>query len=397
MRVLDARGEWIEDALDPRVLVKADAKKGQAGKWKLYVESRDADRDETPGEDQELDTDVNRNFPQGWIEHGASSGAFATDEPEARALCEFVLRHRDIALVLTYGELDNLAEKPKAKDDAGRRSGSPQDGVPALEAELLAEIGKRFKELSKGAAKSDAKDAGTFQAWVHAQRGLWTVNVALWSMPLDEAGAKKDGAPAEPEKDGASDRPKDKKKGDEPQLSDDGKRLRWMEAQGEGARFLPWTPFEHPELGAVEIGGFAPYAKLEPPAKDRAELAEKHARFVVALGAMLPRVKLVDVRAIDLRGGLWRIEATVANDALLPLQSPTGRRTDAVRPARVRIVLDKGARLLGGLPEELVEDLGGSGARREHAWLVAASSLASISVEVDTDHAGAVRATPEVK
>lgn len=400
MRVLDARGEWIEDALDPRVLVKADAKKGQAGKWKLYVESRDADRDETPGDDQELDTDVNRNFAQGWIEHGASSGAFATDEPEARALCEFVLRHRDLALVMTYGEIDNLAEKPKTKDDAGRRSASPQDGLPALEADVLAEIGKRYKEIAKGSAKTDAKDAGTFQAWVQAQRGVWTINLALWSMPLEELGAKKDGdAPADKEKDkdAASERPKDKKKSDESQLSDDGKRLRWIEAQGESARFLPWKPFEHPELGAVEIGGFAPYAKLEPLAKDRAEIAEKHARFLVALGASLPRVELVDVRAIDLRGGLWRIEATVANDALLPLQSPTGRRTDAVRPARVRIVLEKGARLLGGLPEELVEELGGSGARREHTWLVAASSPASIAIEVDTDHAGFVRATPEVK
>lgn len=400
MRVLDARGEWIEDALDPRVLVKADAKKGQAGKWKLHVESRDADRDETPGEDRELDTDVNRNFPQGWIEHGASSGAFATDEPEARALCEFVLRHRDIALVMTYGELDNLAERPKVKDDAGRRSAQPLDGVPALEADVLAEIGKRYKEIAKGSTKTDAKDAGTFQAWVQAQRGLWTLNLALWSMPLDESSSKKDGdAPADKEKDkdAASERPKDKKKGDEPALSDDGKRLRWIEAQGESARFLPWKPFEHPELGAVEIGGFAPYAKLEPLAKVRAEIAETHARFLVAVGELLPRVKLVDVRAIDLRGGLWRVEATVANDALLPVQSPTGRRTDAVRPARVRLVLEKGARLVGGLPEELVEDLGGSGARREHTWLVAASSPASIQVEVDTDHAGVVRATPEVK
>ena len=30
--------------------------------------------------------------------------------------------------------------------------------------------------------------------------------------------------------------------------------------------FVDWSPFNHPSLGAVEIGGFGPYATTNPPA-----------------------------------------------------------------------------------------------------------------------------------
>ena len=93
----DPDGEWIADPTDPRALVKADRKKGEHGLWKLFPEGRDSDKDERAGEDAEHDTIVNRNFPEGWQEHRAEFGTFATDEPEARALCEFVLAHRDVA------------------------------------------------------------------------------------------------------------------------------------------------------------------------------------------------------------------------------------------------------------------------------------------------------------
>src|SRR5436190_12286800 len=111
MRVPDPAGEWMVDPVDARSSIKADHAKGQRGAFKLVREGRDADKDESASEDQELDTVLNRNFPQGWVEHGASSGRFATDEPGARALCEFVLLHKDISLVLTYGTLDNVVDK----------------------------------------------------------------------------------------------------------------------------------------------------------------------------------------------------------------------------------------------------------------------------------------------
>lgn len=420
MRVPDAEGEWTEDAVDPRALVRADRAKGQRGRWKLVRESRDADGDGEAGEDAPNDVVVNRNFPQGWQEHAPEAGRYATEEPEARALADFLLRHEDIALVVTYGRLDNLSEKPKVKEDGGRRSSNPADGIPGADAELYAELGRRWKALGGPDGKGDGRDAGTFQAWAQAQRGLWTVNIAPWSVPLDEKAPEKaseksgDGASGAKGDAQASDtatpeaakpegsKPDARKSAgkpadDAPKPSDDAKRLRWFDAHPATAGFRPWKPFRHPELGDVELGGFAPYALVEPPAEQRAEIADRTLAFLVGLGDALPRVRVVESKARDLGAGTWRIDAVIGNESLLALQSALARRTRSLRPARVRLELADGAALVAGPREELVSDLAGSGGRQELAWIVRAPSLAAVKIVIDTDSAGSGPVTPEVK
>jgi hypothetical protein len=454
LRVADPEGDWIADPNDPRAMVKCDHAKGQRGTWKLWPEGRDSDKDERVAEDSEFDAVLNRNFPQGWIEHAPESGLFATDEPGARALCEFVITHLDIALVVTYGTLDDVVDRPKTEPREPRRSANPSDGIPDSDATLYAEIGRRYKLAAKG-SKGDGKDAGTFQAWVQAQRGLWTVNLAGWSIPLDEPAPKKEGeGDAKPVDDKASAGKTDAEKtaaektgaektgaekavaekspgdasnteknaagkpsaaklaadklatnktgadapsGEKPAPGDDVKRLRWIDAKNEGARFVAWHAFQHPELGPVEIGGFAPFALVEPPEADRAEIAQKNFDFLVTLGEMLPRVKVVDAQAKDLGAGLWEVKAWLENDALLPYMSALGHRTGVIRPARVDLALPREAQLLAGRSEQLVGDLAGSGARQELRWLVRGAPPSAMKIQVDTDHAGTASVVPEVK
>lgn len=406
MRVPDPDGTWAADPSDPRATIPADRARGVRGTWKLVREGRDSDRDESASEDAEHDADVNRNFPQGWQEHGPASGRFATDEPEARALCEFVLAHRDIALVWTYGELDDVVDAPKTEGKRGRQSANPSDGLPEADAGLHAELSRRFARIGRG-AKGTGKDAGTFQAWVQAQRGLWAVNVVPWTIPLDTAAAEGHAG----EKDGPSpgDEPKTSepaKKGrgegsgkskDDPGPSDDAKRLRWIDAHTDSVRFVPWKPFVHPELGPVEIGGFAPYATLEPPSVEVTEIARKNTEFLLELCEALPRARVVGASAHDLGEGLWRVEAALENPALLSHPSALGRRTGHVRPFRVTLVVPQDARILAGPRQMLVDELPGSGGRRELSWLVRGAPPSEISITVDSDCAGALAVKPEVK
>jgi hypothetical protein len=325
---------------------------------------------------------------------------------------------------VTYGALDDVVDKPKSEGKEPRRSASPSEGIPESDVGILDELGRRYREITKSKSKGDGKDAGTFQAWIQAQRGLWAVNIAPWSMPLDEPAAKagdkageKSGEKSaekaaekkegeEAAKDGAKDSTKDSKEGSKdkdkdkndgkPTPSDDAKRLRWIDAHNEAARFVPWHAFQHPDLGPVEIGGFAPYALVEPPEADRVEIAAKQFEFLVALGSTLARVKIVDAKAKDLGAGLWEVKAVLENDALLPYMSALGRRTKAVRPARIQL-LPQDVQFLGGKFQELVPDLGGSGARHELRWLVHGTPPSALRIVVDTDHAGVVSAVPEVK
>lgn len=445
MRVPHAEGRWIEDPADPRALVEADAKKGERGRWKLYPEGRDSDRDEEVAEDPELDVVLQRNFPHAWKAHDPAAGTFATDEPEALALCDFLIAHEDVALVVVYGALDNLVEKPKSvADDAPRQKLLPQEGVLESDAALLAELGTRYVEATGNKSKSDGDDKGSFQAWAYAQRGLWVLSIRPWSIPLDAKAAgdddsKADGAKpdaagtpgaggskpdaAEPPKADApaseAGKPDAAKQGDgsaddgvkaadpkkdaakkggkkEREPSDDAKRLRWIDAQHESARFLPWKPFDHPELGPVEIGGFAPYARIEPPEDARAEIAREELEFLLTLGPALARVAVVDAKARELAGGLWEVRAAVENRSLLPLLSAAARRAEALRPARVSLRIPDGARVVAGERETLVSELAGSGGREELVWIVQGAAAGSIGVEVDTPGAGRVQAVPEV-
>jgi hypothetical protein len=433
MRWKDPRGEWIVDPTEPRALLKADAKKNQRGEYKLAVEGRDLDHDEAPSEDGAHDAVVNQNFSHEWQEHGAHAGRYPMDEPEARALAEFVLEHKDIALVVTYGTLDTLVEKPKSvADNAAPQKRIPQAGWLESDAGLLAELSKRYGELTGNKTKGRGVENGSFQAWVYQHRGLWSLAIPLWDLPTEvkkkDAVKKKDSAGAsdsqpatdassetkpagdeakaeaeskdEPQPQGKRDKDKDKDAGkakpDEPKPSDDALRLEWIDAQSEGARFLPWKNFEHPELGPVEIGGFAPFARSEPPLADWATIAQKELDFLLTLGADLPRIAITDFSAKRLSPGLVEVEAVLLNDALLPVANKAAQRAQSARPLRVRLVLPAGAKLAGGAQQTLVRDLGGK-SRKELRWLVLCDQPERIQLTVDSDNAGAASAIVEVK
>ncbi len=425
MRIPDPAGEWMPDPTDPRANVRADPKKGEHGLFKLVREGRDMDKDERVSEDQEHDAVVNRNFPERWKEHAPESGAWATDEPEARDLCDFVIAHKDIGLVLTYGALDDFSDKPRTvKDDAPFVKRMPQEGMAESDAAVIEEIGRRYKKLAKIRGKSEGDDHGTFQAWCRYDRGLWCANVELWSIPLDAQAPKADEskgdgakseapkaelpkdapkeagkeAPKEAPKEAAKDAPKKDKDEEKPNPSDDAKRLKWVDAKSETARFLPWKKMKHPDLGIeVEVGGWAPFATIEPPAADHEEIANGSLAFFESLAEMLPRAKIVDATAKDLGAGVWQIDASLANDAFLPLMSVAGKRTEAVRPVRVSITLPKEAQLVAGNKEELFGDLPGSGGRKKLRWLVHGAAPSAVSIETDSDHAGVTKTVPQVK
>ncbi len=391
MRVPDAEGTWIEDPTDPRALIEADAARGQAGRWKLVREGLDSDGDEEASEDAAHDAWLNRNFSHDWKEHAATSGLFPMDEPGARALAEFLLLHADVALVLTYGALDNLVDVPKGVKSGEARI--PPSGVLEADAKLLAELGRRYADVTESAFAGRGRIEGSFQAWAYHHRGLLSLEIVLWDIPLD---AK----PKQEEAGEASEASENGEAGEEEleeKPSDDAKRLAWIDAQDQGERFVPWTAFEHPQLGAIEIGGLAPFARLEPPTAEAVEIARTQLEFLLSLGAALARVRLVDCEARALGGGLIEVEAAVTIDSLLPLQSASARRTRTVRPARLELLVPDGAELRAGSRVELIRELDGSGARRSLRWLVSGAAPGGVGLRIETDNAGSDQCVPEVK
>jgi hypothetical protein len=424
LRVKDGDGEWREDPTDPRALVKAERVKGERGVYVLWPEGRDSDKDERVAEDAPLDARVDRNFPAGWEQHTAAAGLFPTDEPETRALCDFVLAHPDLALVVVYDAQDTLVGEVKSVgDEAPNVKRIPPEGVLESDAKMLGELGKRYKNATAAEAKAEGGDKGTFPRWCYEHRGLFVLATTLWDIPLEEKkdGGKKDEAKKEGEapKEGGEGKPADEKpseqkkdepkaekaggdkakKDDEPKPSDDAKRLKWIDAAGasEAWRFLPWKPFQHPDLGAVEIGGLAPFARLEPPASESGVLAKHHFEWFLTLGELAPHVRIAECTRERLGENLVRVTAVVENDSYLPLQSRSARRTATIRPAKVKLVLPEAGKRLGGPVQEFVDDLAGSGGRKEFQWLVQGPDAMEIAVSIETQNAGTAIQKAEVK
>ena len=77
--------------------------------------------------------------------------------------------------------------------------------------------------------------------------------------------------------------------------------------------FVEWQQVQHPTLGTVEVGGFAPYATNNPPAGSLAELGQSHAEFAVYLTSLFAEVRIADVEVVDHGGGVFEINAEIEN------------------------------------------------------------------------------------
>lgn len=139
MRVQAAGGEYMIDPEEPRLMKKADPKKGESGGYKLFWEGTDNDGDGFINEDPPGGIDINRNFAHEYPYNKAEAGPHMVSEAESRAVMDWVVAHRNVAAILTFGESDNLIVPPTS---AGRLG-------PARELDLV-----RFADASAAGART---------------------------------------------------------------------------------------------------------------------------------------------------------------------------------------------------------------------------------------------------
>jgi len=139
MRVPAAGGEYMIDPEDARLMKRADPKKGETGAYRLYTEGIDNDGDGFINEDPPGGTDLNRNFAHEYPYYKPGAGPHMVSAAEARALMAWIVAHRNVAAVLTFGESDNLIVPPTG---AGRLG-------PARELDLV-----RFADTATTAARA---------------------------------------------------------------------------------------------------------------------------------------------------------------------------------------------------------------------------------------------------
>jgi hypothetical protein len=101
--------------------------------------------------------------------------------------------------------------------------------------------------------------------------------------------------------------------------------------QGQG--FVAWTPYKHPTLGDVEIGGFVAYSDTTPPPATIKTLVDGQVPWVLQLAQKLPRLKVAKTEAVAKGAGVFAVTVWVENTGYLPFPTAMGRKNQHVAPA----------------------------------------------------------------
>lgn len=119
LRIPDPAGGWLADATDPRVLVEADSMDQRPGSYRLATEGRDDDGDGVPNEDGPAGVRPDQGFPHAFPYSTPEAGPWSSYAPETRAVMDFLLSRRNVALAVVYGPANNLLAAPQSLGGGG--------------------------------------------------------------------------------------------------------------------------------------------------------------------------------------------------------------------------------------------------------------------------------------
>jgi hypothetical protein len=158
--------------------------------------------------------------------------------------------------------------------------------------------------------------------------------------------------------------------------------MKWYDENRAGKDdFKDWTPFKHPTLGDVEIGGWNPKFWSQNPPPDLLETwARGEAMFNLYLAQQLPQVRLTGVTVARAKGvaateNVFDVTAVVANEGLMPTALEMAKRVKIVRPDTFTITLAQGQELAKpatGKPQQRVIEIGSlkAGETKSVTWQV---------------------------
>jgi len=398
MRVPDPTGEWKVSARDKRMLVRRAPDDDGDTYYRIWVEGmlRDGDGGEIRPVPPKWGLDFNRNYPVEWRPEHRQRGAgpYPLSEPETRMLADFILAHPNIGGSVTYHTSGGVILHPP-----GTRE--PSD-LPEGDLQILKTIGQLGTEATGypcvpilgGFTDKENMATGAFDDWLYEHLGIPSYTVELWAI------SQRAGLP--------SMWPRRQRSAQE-QEDDLFRIFQWNDWELAGQGFWPWTPFQHPQLGKVELGGWLPkFVVQNPPPHLLPAECHKNMVFTFRHARTLPRLILDETRVQDLGDGAYKIETTVANHGYLATYlTRQGLDRNKARPVVVEL-LGEGFEVVSGKPRVECGHLEGRSARRgtfalayyfsppsepsqkRLTWVIKAKGTARVHIKASSDKAGEV-------
>jgi hypothetical protein len=156
---------------------------------------------------------------------------------------------------------------------------------------------------------------------------------------------------------------------------------------------VDWTPYKHPTLGDVEIGGFVPFLKTTPPSSLMKETISFHTDFYIGLMGRLPELKIKETKVEALGNSLYEITVYLTNEGWFATSTAQGRRARTAWPIRIEIKLAGSQTIFSGRRLVTIPFINGSGDTKKAEWTVQGKKGSKITITAKSPRLGSVTAT----
>lgn len=336
MRIADPNGAWMPHHDDDRLMIPVPADGRVASgvqRYRLLAEGVIADHDgftvPTPSPVEGLD--LNRNFPAGWGTSVPGSGDHPLSEPEIDSLVRAIAARPNICGTNAFHTSGGVLLRPS--------STRPDSKVAPMDVWVWKQLAERGTALTGYPAHSVYEDftwdssetmSGAADDWTYEHLGVFGWTTEFWDVVHAATGTKQSthfwytG----------------------PSVDEAIAVLRWCDANNPEGH-VDWYHFDHPQLGAIEIGGWNTLSTwTNPPLHLLHDEVAAHADFAVFQALASPRLEIVHDAVQPLGDDTWRVDIGIANTGWLPTDvSVLARKEKLVAPIAVSV---SGGEVIGG-------------------------------------------------
>jgi len=313
-KYVPGEGTFRLNPSDPRIMEPVAP--WETGDWVLLgSEGLDNDGDGLVNEDPIGGYDPNRNYGSDWQPNYIQGGSmdYPFQLPEARATQEFLKAHPNIAGMQTYHNNGGMILRPPGSAWYGDY---PRSDIQVYDE--IGEFGERilpwydYLIIWQGLY---TVHGGSID-WTNDGHGIVSFSNELWN------GGQYFQSPLLT------------RQGEDPNSPIGGQRSRYFfdDFVEFGDEYVEWAPFNHPQYGEVELGGWKKLSGRINPRFMSMELFHRNMAFTLYHADMMPMMAMGGSRVESLGGGLYKVQVDIRNERVIPTVTAKALENRVVRP-----------------------------------------------------------------
>ena len=335
MRKKDPNGTHRTDPFDPRLMVRVQP--GEKGEYVLLGrEGIDNDGDGSINEDAEGYVDPNRNWAINWqpnyVQRGA--GYYPFSGTGIKAIAEYMLARPNITVVWAFHNSGGMYLRGPSTKDAGE--------FPGGDIQVYDYLGQNSEKITPGYRylviwKDLYSTYGDSNEWANHMLGSYSLVGELFQSQSETYALSQDQV-----------KPGESSRGEGAESASH-QRLQFNDHLAQGELYKPWTPFNHPEFGEIEIGGWVKMSSRLPHPFMLQDLVHRNASAVIFSAEQTPEVRMELIHKEEINKGLYKVRVRLVNPNAIPTVSYMSLQDNLLRKDLLKVNGPNATVVAGGL------------------------------------------------